>query len=94
MLATRSGITEFPAYRVEVRDTTCAGDSFAAGFLLGISRGWPLDESLTLANAAGALCTTQLSHKGISSLEDLLQLIKTQTAPSTLNHQFSALDPT
>ena len=89
MLATRSGITEFPAYRVEVRDTTCAGDSFAAGFLLGISRGWPLDESLMLANAAGALCTTQLSHLGITSLEDLLQLIKTQPSSPTLNHQLS-----
>jgi sugar/nucleoside kinase (ribokinase family) len=89
MLATRSGITELPAYRVEVRDTTCAGDSFAAGFLLGISRGWPLDESLMLANAAGALCTTQLSHLGITSLEDLWQLIKTQPSSPTLKHQLS-----
>ena len=89
MLATRSGITEVPAYRVEVQDTTCAGDSFAAGFLLGISRGWPLDESLMMANAAGALCTTQLSHLGITCLEDLLQLIKTQPSSPTLNHQLS-----
>jgi sugar/nucleoside kinase (ribokinase family) len=89
MLATRGGITEFPAYRVEVRDTTCAGDSFAAGFLLGISRGWPLDESLMLANAAGAMSTTQLSHLGITSLEDLLQLIKTQPSSPTIKHQLS-----
>jgi sugar/nucleoside kinase (ribokinase family) len=93
MLAARSGIAEFPAYRVEVQDTTCAGDSFAAGFLLGISRGWPLDESLMLANAAGAQCTTQLSHLGITSLEDLLQLIKTQPASPTLNRQLSPSDP-
>src|SRR5277367_5551471 len=37
---------ELPAYRVEVRDTTCAGDSFVAGFLLGVSRGAPLAESM------------------------------------------------
>lgn len=92
MLATRSGITEFPAYRVEVQDTTCAGDSFAAGFLLGVSRGWPLDESLTLANATGALCTTQLGHRGITSLEDLLQLIKAQPSSPTLNPQLAPSD--
>jgi sugar/nucleoside kinase (ribokinase family) len=92
MLATRNGITGSPAYRVEVQDTTCAGDSFAAGFLLGLSRGWPLDESITLANAAGALCTTQLSHNGISSLDDLVQLIKAQTTSSTLHHKLSSLE--
>src|SRR5262249_45556999 len=55
LLATRTGISEFPAYRVKVRDSTCAGDSFVAGFLLGIRRGRSLDEAMTLANAAGAL---------------------------------------
>ena len=51
-------------------DTTCAGDSFAAGFLLGISRGLPLEQSVRLGNAAGGLCTTQISHRGITWLED------------------------
>ena len=92
MLATRDGMTEFPAYRVEVLDTTCAGDSFAAGFLLGISRGWPLDESMRLANAAGALCTTQISHRAITSLEDVLQLMKAQPCLPTLNHQLSTFN--
>ena len=79
LLATRSGVTEFPAFRVQVRDTTCAGDCFAAGFLFGISRGWPLDESLRLANAAGALSTTQISHRAIASLHNLQRLIETQS---------------
>jgi sugar/nucleoside kinase (ribokinase family) len=82
MLATREGVAAIPAYQVEVRDTTCAGDSFVAGFLQGVDRGWPLEESLRLANAAGALCTTALSHRGITSLEDTLRLVKTQ--PLTL----------
>jgi len=74
---------ELPAYRVEVRDTTCAGDSFVAGFLLGVSRGAPLAESMSLGNAAGALCTTQLSHRGITALADLLNLIKEQPIAAT-----------
>jgi sugar/nucleoside kinase (ribokinase family) len=72
---------ELPAYRVEVRDTTCAGDSFVAGFLLGVSRNAPVAEAMRLGNAAGALSTTQLSHRGITSLEDLLELIQAQPLP-------------
>jgi sugar/nucleoside kinase (ribokinase family) len=71
-----SGAIELPACRVDVRDTTCAGDAFVAGFLLGIGDDKPLDESLRLANAAGALCTTQISHRAISSLDDVRDLMK------------------
>jgi len=80
-----SGETEIklPAFRVEVRDTTCAGDSFVAGFLFGVSRKMPLVEAMKLGNAAGALCTTQLSHRGITSLADLHRLIKEQPIAPT-----------
>jgi sugar/nucleoside kinase (ribokinase family) len=76
LLLTASGTLELPAHRVDVRDTTCAGDCFVAGFLLGLDGGKPLDESLRLANAAGALCTTQISHLAITCFDDLLELMK------------------
>jgi sugar/nucleoside kinase (ribokinase family) len=75
MLATRDGMTEFPAYRVRVFDTTCAGDSFVAGFLYGIRHDLPLDESVRLGNASGALCTTKISHRAITSLGEVRQLM-------------------
>jgi sugar/nucleoside kinase (ribokinase family) len=75
MLATRGGMTEFPPYCVPVFDTTCAGDSFVAGFLYGLNHDLPLDESVRLGNAAGALCTTQISHRAITSLSDVRQLM-------------------
>jgi sugar/nucleoside kinase (ribokinase family) len=78
LLATKGGVSEFPAYRVEVVDTTCAGDAFAAGFLLGVSEGRPLPEAMRLGNAAGALCTTQISHRGVASLEAVRRLIEAQ----------------
>ena len=83
LLATRSGCTELPAFSVEVRDTTCAGDSFAAGFLFGITRGRALEESLRLGNAAGALCTTQISHRAITSFNDLQRLVDAQPLAPT-----------
>ena len=42
---------------VQVIDAVGAGDSFDAGFVYGVLAGWPLDRSLTLAVACGALST-------------------------------------
>jgi sugar/nucleoside kinase (ribokinase family) len=39
LVATRDGVTEVPAYAVEVVDTTGCGDAFSAGFLRGIALG-------------------------------------------------------
>jgi sugar/nucleoside kinase (ribokinase family) len=75
LLATREGMAEFEACRVSVFDTTCAGDSFVAGFLYGLDRCWPLEKAMRLGNAAGGLCTTQISHRAIASLEDVLHLM-------------------
>ena len=44
-------------FRVDVVDTTGAGDSFNAGFLYGYLHNWPLDDALALACACGALST-------------------------------------
>lgn len=70
---------KFPTFDVCVIDTTCAGDSFAAGFLFGLVRGWDITRSVRFANAVGALCTTQISHRGIVSLSAVIEFIQTQT---------------
>ena len=46
-----------PSLRVQVVDTTGAGDSFDAGFLYGYLNDWSLEESTRLACACGALST-------------------------------------
>lgn len=46
-----------PGFRVDARDTTGAGDCFAAGFLAALCRGDDLKQAARFANAAGALCT-------------------------------------
>jgi sugar/nucleoside kinase (ribokinase family) len=48
------------AHQVDVVDTTGSGDSFDAGFLASWLAGDPLERSLAIANACGALSTRSL----------------------------------
>ena len=61
-----------PAFPVDpVVDATGAGDLFASGFLLGLSRGQPLEMALR----AGCLSASEvISHIGARPLRDLQQL--------------------
>ncbi len=64
------------AYRVEVADTTGAGDIFHAGFLYGFLQGWPLQRQLDFACAAAALnCTGVGARGGIQSVETIERLM-------------------
>jgi sulfofructose kinase len=73
--------TEFhyaSAYRVEVVDTTGAGDIFHAGFIYGLLQGWPLQRQLDFACAAAALnCTAVGARGGIESVETIEKLMAT-----------------
>ncbi len=60
LIKTHSERLVLPGFSVHAIDTTGAGDSFVAGFLAGLSRGLTLRECGLLANAAGAIATTQV----------------------------------
>jgi len=45
---------ELPGYPVPVADTSAAGDSFDAAFMVGAVWGWPVVHCATLANVMGA----------------------------------------
>ncbi len=52
--------TSIPAYRVNVVDTTAAGDAFCGALATTVARGEALEDAVVFANAAGALAVTVL----------------------------------
>ena len=46
-------------YRVDVVDTTGAGDAFNGGLAVALAEGEPLEKSIAFANATAALCVTR-----------------------------------
>jgi sulfofructose kinase len=65
-----------PAYRVDVVDTTGAGDIFHAGFIYGLLQGWELGRNLDFGCAAAALnCTVTGARGGIRAVEEIEALM-------------------
>lgn len=67
----------FPAYDVNVVDTTGAGDSFVAGFLTGVSKGWDLEKCAQFASAVSSHCIQQVgATSGIPGYDDIVRFIE------------------
>ena len=80
------GFLYAPAYQVETRDTTGAGDIFHGAFLYGLLAGWPLPRILDFSCAAAALNCTVLGARGgirpVSEIEALLRSGAQYDAPA------------
>lgn len=58
-------------------DTTGAGDSFVAGFITGLSRGWDLYRCGKFANAVGTHCVMAVgASTGIKKMDDIISFMK------------------
>ncbi|MFY9555982.1 MAG: PfkB family carbohydrate kinase [Blastocatellia bacterium] len=69
-----------PAFTVDCRDTTGAGDAFHGGFIYGLLSGFSVEETLRVANAvAGLKCRAIGARTALPTLEELHALL---TAPA------------
>jgi ribokinase len=66
------------AFRVNVIDTTAAGDAFLGALAASLSENQPIQEALKFANGAGALATTKLGAQSSLPLKKDLDLFLTR----------------
>ncbi|MCM8772345.1 MAG: carbohydrate kinase family protein [Candidatus Omnitrophica bacterium] len=67
----------FPALKVNVVDTTGAGDGYVAGFIKGLVENYSFEKCGLLANIVGAKITTEIgATSGVKDWEDLLNFAK------------------
>lgn len=59
LLCNADGCEIFPPFKSRPVDTTAAGDTFNAGFAVGLAEGKSLRSAITLANAAAAISITR-----------------------------------
>ena len=63
--------------KVPVVDTSGAGDSFCAGFLAGLAKGWEIRKCAQFANAVGSHCVMSLgTTTGIKPMKDILSFME------------------
>lgn len=77
MAVDRAGLRRFPAHKVNVVDTTGAGDAFRAGLAVMLAQGRPLDDAVRFANACGTLaCTIMGAEPSMPRLDAVEQMLK------------------
>jgi len=80
-----SVVCDFGGHAVDVLDTTAAGDSFAAGFAVGLVRGWSLTDCAALANAVGAAKVQKVgSGRSVPTLKEVRAVIERFDVPIEL----------
>lgn len=63
-----------PSFKVEVVDTTGAGDTFCGGLAAALVKGESLSEAIVFANKAAALSITKLgAQSGMPTLQELMK---------------------
>lgn len=74
-----------PALKVPVVDSTGCGDAYCAGFIVGLTKGYSLEDAGTLGTAAAAQVITGLgSDAGIKDLASTLEFMNNaETLPMT-----------
>ncbi len=78
--ATADTFFHTPPFAVDVVDTTGAGDVFHGAYIVGLHRGWPLEQTALFATAVSAITCTRLGGRhGIPSFEETMAFLEGHT---------------
>ena len=76
IVADQSVVIRCKGLKVDVVDTTGAGDTFNASLTAGYLWGWNVSEIASFANGAGALAVTQFGGRGgLATKQEVLQFV-------------------
>ncbi|MEM1540527.1 MAG: ribokinase [Candidatus Bathyarchaeia archaeon] len=74
-------VRHIPGYKVSVVDTTAAGDAFNGALAFGLATGLDLLDSVTLANAVGALaCTREGAQPSLPFYKEVVDFLQQRLA--------------
>lgn len=74
---------------VEVVDATGCGDSFCAGVVYGLAKGWSVEKTARFANAVGAITATKKgAMEGANSIDEVYEFIKTRLGKEKFEELF------
>ena len=77
VLITGEQVTHVPAFKVNVVDTTAAGDAFIGGLAAALLKGKSLEEAVRYGNASGALATTKFgAQPSLPTQDEVEQLLR------------------
>jgi sugar/nucleoside kinase (ribokinase family) len=82
LIADSDGVTPVPAFDISVLDTTSCGDSWCAGFIAALARGWAFLDSVRFGAATAALVA-----QGLGTLGRLETFDATEAALRTMREQ-------
>src|SRR5271155_2394957 len=78
LIATPKEVAKVPAFKVDVVDTTGAGDAFMGGLSYALLQGWDCQKVGLFANACAALCCTKIGARAMAKHDEVVALIKQQ----------------
>lgn len=80
ILVSKDGTIKQPAFKVNVKDTTGAGDVFHGTFIYGMLQSWVFKKALEFASATAAIKCMELGGRaGIPTLKQVLAFINKKT---------------
>ncbi len=77
LIVNQNGAKHIPSFKVNVVDTTAAGDAFIGGFAAALLNNKPLEDAIQYACACGALAVTQFgAQPSLPTKEEVEQFVR------------------